>query len=275
MLFARHASRSAGLLNPSPMKKTPIFLASASLASLVVPSTAAVIYRETFGATTDQTVLTAAGWNGLVGATAAAAVTSQFSLSSAAGRPADLDNVNAGTSASQSQGFVFNSNNTSNILLYTAEYPVDTSLNQITTITFYVGNSGNGAQLAANGFRVALEVGGNWYASDQLLVNSTGVANAAAFGANAQQVTFNFTSTAAAWRSLTVNPGTSLALGPALGADLPSGTITAFGVYSDTGSSQTRRIDTFEINAEAIPEPSAALSTALGALLLTRTRRRS
>jgi S1-C subfamily serine protease len=69
--------------------------------------------------------------------------------------------------------------------------------------------------------------------------------------------------------------GTTLSLGSVLGAPLPSGTISAFGLLVDSNT-DTQRVNLFQIDATAIPEPSTyallAAGAALGLAVLRRRR---
>jgi hypothetical protein len=202
-----------------------------------------------------------------------------FGISSALGSPNNLDNINAGASLSQANGLLFTSGGTAatmNWIAYTAGYTVDTTANPIQDISFYAGSTVNGASIP--GFRIAVQIDGNWYASSAVLANPVSVSSAANFhnapgSGGAQQVTFNWTTAASAWDSLTFVPGTSLVLGSTLVSDLPGDNITAFGLYSDAeaGAGATRRFDTFQI--DPVPEPSSVVLVLSGVGLLMGLRR--
>jgi hypothetical protein len=228
--------------------------------SSVTAMQADTIYRETFGSTVNSSPLSGVSWSGYAGSAAGILADNLLGLSNAGGSPSNLDNINAGLSASQSLGFAFAST-TSNVFVYTSEYTVDTSLWNISSISFY-----SGVTSPAVGYHIAVQIGDNWYATTASLTNSTSVANAAAFAAGAQQVTFNWTTDASSWSALNFTAGTTLSLGSPLISSLPSGNITGFGLYSPSNSSgAVRRFDTFQIDAlAAIPE-STSWGTALGA----------
>jgi hypothetical protein len=249
---------------------------------------AEVVYREVFGnlptGGTNSSFNTA-GWFGYYGATASSQDTvnyNNFGISTSAGAPNNLDNVNAGGPAlSTTNGLGFTSGGTltpganSTILVGTSQYTVDTSLWSIQNISFYAGSAAAGGVIP--GFRIAVEIGTNWFATAQVFANATAISSIGNFPSGAEKQTFNWTTTAGAWRTLDFVPGVSLALGGAAGSDLPSGLITAFGLYSDPVSSgtstATRRWDTFEINATAIPEPSSLLLVLFGVGVLMGVRR--
>jgi hypothetical protein len=240
------------------------------------------IYREVFGNnTTANQNVTTVGWVGAYGATAAGpsslggAYTNNFGISSVLGDPQNLDNVNAGGAAlSTANGLLFTSGGvmaTANWITYTTGYTVDTTANPIQDISFYAGSAANGAVIP--GFRIAVQIDGNWYATSQVFANTIAVATASVFNTGAQQETFTWTTAASAWDSLTFVPGTSLVLGSTLVSALPGDNITAFGLYSDaqTGGGATRRADTFEI--DTVPEPSSVALVLSGFGLLMSLRR--
>ena len=122
-----------------------------------------------------------------------------------------------------------------NFIAYTTGYTVNQTLTPIQDISFYAGSTFDTAG-GIPGFRIAVQQDGNWYASTQVLANSRNVTTAGNFHTGAQQVTFNWTTAASAWDSLTFTPGTTLALGGISGG-LNGDPITAFGLYSDATDS--------------------------------------
>lgn len=263
-----------------------VVLAGAILLSMQV-TYGNVIYREVFGnsSTSSNSSFGIEGWYGYWGGTAASqdsATYNQFGVSTAAGAPQNLDNVNAGGPAlSMVNGLGFTSGGTltpganSRILVGTSQYTVDTTAWNLQTISFYAGSGNSGGSIP--GFRIAVEIGTNWYATAQVFANTTSVGSISGFPAGAQQQTFNWTTAASAWDTLTFVPGTSLVLGSAVGSDLPSDPIVAFGLYSDpvtnATAASTRRWDTYEINANAIPEPSSVALVFIGVVTLLGIRR--
>jgi hypothetical protein len=274
-----------------------VVLAGAILLSMQV-TYAQVIYRETFsqrqGAA--NTNFDFVGWNGYWSPTAqstdqgnvtnasGARVYDNFGVGSSLGRPTGLDNVNAGPNVGNTNGFAFSSGFLSvsnNILTYTTEYAVNGTIWNNGSMSFYSGNTSNAFPNGMPGWRIAIQMDGNWYASSQLLVQSNNIANAAAFASSGQQMVLNLTTSASAWLTLNFTPGSVLALGGAVGSDLPADTITAFGLYSDPSSNTvsgalgiaSRRWDTFEITA--VPEPSSVALVLIGLGALVGGLRRS
>jgi hypothetical protein len=267
------------------MKRTLLVtvFAGAILLSLQVTHAQTPIYREVFGNNTAVNLnVTGVGWvgdygvNGYSPSVLGGAYTNNFGISSALGDPQNLDNINAGGAAlSTANGLLFTSGGTmatANWIAYTTGYTVDTSVNSIQDISFYAGSAVNGSVIP--GFRVAVQIDGNWYATSQVFANTVSVGSAANFNSLAQQETFTWTTAASAWDSLSFTAGTSLVLGSTLVSDLPSDSITAFGLYSDaiTGGS-TRRADTFEIDASPVPEPGSVMLAMSGLGVLMGLRR--
>ena len=259
-------------------------LAGAILLSMQVTQAQVQIYREVFGNTSGNTNanLSTVGWSGAWGPTATDSSSpspNNFGVSSALGDPNNLDNINAGgPGLSTANGLVFTSGtgaSLNNWIAYTTGYTVDTTLTPIQDISFYAGSAANGS-FGIPGFRIAVQIDGNWYASTAVLANTVAVASAANFNSQAQKVTFNWTTAASAWDSLTFVPGTSLALGSTLLSDLPGDNVTAFGLYSDqepgtTPGNATRRFDTYQI--DAVPEPGSVVLVLFGVGVLTGLRR--
>jgi len=253
---------------------------------------AQAIYFENFGnvgtpvpgAVGGNTNLEQDGWSGAWGPTAtdsAVPSVNNFGISSQVGSPTNLLNIGAAATSQSVSGLVFVSGaapSATNFIAYTSAFTVNTSLYNIQDISFY---SGNGAGAAA--YQIAVQIDGNWYASTQLLSNNIPVSAAGNFrnapgSGGGQQVTFNWTTAASAWDSLTFVSSNSLALGSTLGSPLPGDNITAFGLYSGANlSGATRRFDSYEIDAIAVPEPSsvALVFMGLGALWGLRRSRKA
>jgi hypothetical protein len=251
-----------------------------------------VIYRETFGGPpTGNTNFATVGWSGYWSPTAqtddgVVSPFNNFGVGNSLGIPTNLTNVNAGASA-RTNGFAFASGFmavSNNILTYTTEYAVDQSVWNIGSISFYSGNTTNNFPNGMPGYRIAVQIDGNWYASSTNLVQSNNIAAAANFNTSGQQLIFNWTPLASAWLSLSFTPGTTLALGGPVGSNLPADPITAFGLYSDpavntngVGGIATRRWDSYEIDGTAVPEPSSVMLVFAGfsALLYFRRSRKA
>ncbi len=264
-----------------------------------------ILYRETFG--TDQVGGQGASsgydWSINIGSTGldkstSTDTTAAINRSGNASRPGTatetIGQVNAGpvigsTATAYGQGIAFVTQPSGNALFWTPEFATTSSTGSgINPSSFsslsFSWYQGNGAVDAS--FRVALEIGGQWYASQQQFFNTAAVANAAAFATGAELKTFNYTAAASSWLqlnfdgsySMTTHTGTSgtvLGLGAQPGSAL-SGNIDAFGLFSDVpGSTGNRRIDSFEIDVVQVPEPSSIALfglAGLGALIYKRRR---
>ncbi len=264
------------------MKKTLFVMAGAILLSMQATQAQTPIYREVFGnsGTTNANVNTV-GWFGNYGATATdASIPSpnNFGISSSQGKPNNLDNINAGGPAlSIPNGILFTSGTGAsavNWIAYQSLYTVNTILTPVQDISFYLGSAAGAVSGVIPGFRVAVQIDNNWYASTAVFANTVSVSSGANFNANAQQFTFNWTTAASAWDNLTFVPGTALALGSTLTSPLPGDNITAFGVYTDAenaGDNATRRIDTYQI--DTVPEPGSVMLGLFGVGALMGLRR--
>jgi hypothetical protein len=265
------------------MKRTLLVtvFAGAILLSMQVTHAQVPIYREVFGNTSGNTNanLNLVGWSGAWGPTATDSSNpspNNFGISSALGDPQNLDNINAGgSSLSMANGLAFTSGtgaSLNNWIAYTTGYTVDTTANPIQDISFYAGSAANGT-FGIPGFRIAVQIDGNWYASTTVLANTVAVSSAANFNTGAQQVIFNWTTAASAWDSLSFTPSSTLVLGSTLASDLPGDNVTGFGLYSDQepgGGNATRRFDTFQI--DTVPEPSSVVLVLLGVGVLMSLR---
>jgi|ERR1035437_8933238 hypothetical protein len=261
------------------MKRTLLVTAFVGATLLSMQVTQAQIYREVFGNNTAaNNLLSTVGWSGAWGAAATDSaaggmIANNFGVSAALGDPQNLGNIGAPLELSQANGLLFTSGGTAatmNWIAYTT-YTVDPIATPISDISFYAGSAANAGVIP--GFRIAVQIGGNWYASTAVLANTVAVASAGNFNTLAQKLTFNWTTASNAWDSLSFTPTTTLVLGSTLGSDLPGGNVTAFGLYSDqlTGTGATRRFDTFQI--DPVPEPSSVVLVLSGVGMLMGLRR--
>jgi len=269
-----------------------IVVAGAVLLSMQV-TYADVIYRETFSNTAGapNTNFDFVGWSGYWSPTAqpddgVAIPYNNYGVGSSLGNPSGVTNVNAGPEVGDTNGFAFTSGflaASNNILTYTTEYVVNPSAWNVGSISFYSGNASNNPHSFLNGnidgYRIAVQIDGSWYASATNLVQSNVIGSAGAFATSGQQLVFNWTTAASAWDTLNFVPGSTLSLGGPVGSALPSDPITAFGLYSDTvtdtngvGGLATRRWDTYEIDG-TVPEPSSFVLAFIGFGTLLGLRR--
>lgn len=234
----------------------------------------AVIYREVFGNSTGSTgTLPSVGWTG---------VRQTGSISSGLGKVQNLENVNAGTTASMTNGFLFNagSANATPALFHTDEFRSGASTGTSTAslapliadlrkISFYQGNSVAGANA-----QVAVRVGTQWYVSTATYTTTTGMSAANFAGASGVYQQHTVTTAAADWSTLTWSgSGTGLTFTTVGASSALSGVVTGWGFYLPGNVSSVVRFDTFEVTA--VPEPSAFGALAgLGALGFAGLRRR-
>ena len=128
---------------------------------------------------------------------------------------------------------------------WTDEYMVDRNRYNVTEVTWEQRHNG-GDDVT----RVAVEIDGQWYASEQTFTNADGE-----YFATWYKESLDFAS--ATWQDLLFTPDSQLELGTNTGLALPDGDITAFGFYTDNKSTGRLRYDTFAIYAEDLggPEP--------------------
>lgn len=128
-------------------------------------------------------------------------------------------------------------------------------------------------------FRLALEIGGDWYATDVAFANSGSSQTGAGGEFTSEGVlrTINFSPLGSLWRELNFVPGSTLSLaGAARMSDLPWGPITRAGLFLTAPNGTSMRFDTFQIEGVPLPEPATLALLALGgvALAAMRARRR-
>lgn len=126
----------------------------------------------------------------------------------------------------------------------------------VSTITWQMNATAAGKATT----RILVQVGGSWYASNATFTPTDYGTDFAA----ATTGSYTFSTLASNWVSFSITPGTSMALGSALGSDLSSSTITGIGFYSDVAKYATFRVDTLAVNA--VPEPNTVALLLLGAI---------
>jgi hypothetical protein len=134
--------------------------------------------------------------------------------------------------------------------------------------------------------RVLLQVGGQWYVSAQAFTPTVG-ANTALDTVGAT-LSLNYNPAASSWNSFNLTPSTAtngdvaiselqsgtMSIGATAVSDL-SGTITGVGLFSQSSTTATIRIDQLNITATPIPEPAnIAALLGLAGLGLTLIRKR-
>jgi hypothetical protein len=213
---------------------------------------------------------------------------------SAQGRPVDVANVNAGPNSDgtfdpYANGILYFASALPPSLGFTTEFsfnPADYLAGSI-SFSWYEGNNS-----ALQSFRLAIRNSSGWFASADPYVFTTPAIPLTSFGTQAELKTLTYNPAAANWLTMTFDgdftlgatPGTGTATNSTLGAlslggppatDL-SGAITAFGVYGESGTNPNgnRRIDTFQIDATPVPEPSSVLLLALGGAFVGAVRHR-
>ncbi|MDX2082334.1 MAG: PEP-CTERM sorting domain-containing protein [Terrimicrobiaceae bacterium] len=240
-----------------------------------------IVYRETFGnASGSNASFATVGWTNTVYNSTAGlftnlvAVSNSRGISSLPGRPADLDNVNAGTSASLTNGFAFvgsapETGVNVRTLSFTSEYSLPLAAANITQVSYFAGHTGTDLSLVRS--RPAFLVAGTWYVTTTFA--TTASINGANFASSAELETFVFTGTTA----LYALNGADLAVMTDTTYQLDSlGMVSSFGLFANTPSNQDFvRFDTFAVT---VPEPSGVAGVTVGmvgAILFGLRRRRN
>jgi hypothetical protein len=209
--------------------------------SLATEASATVIYREIFpNNSSSNEELNTEGWQIHFGSGAQVDDGAVDNINSPSfSTPNNLDAVNSNPTINYpSDGYAFTFGSTSgDYLFWTNEYTVDRSVWNPTEISWYQ------AHADGNASRAALQIAGQWYASQQTFTNTSTNTDAM----DLEQLDF----TSATWLPLDFTPGSSLSLGGSTIA-LPGGNITAFGVYTDFTNDRLR-LDTFQIDALEVP----------------------
>jgi hypothetical protein len=214
-------------------------------------------YQETFSGFTTNQAFSIYGWSAHAGPAASDRSGNVFTGSN------DGQFVSPGTGPDSTAGYGAKTFATTGrtAIEWTAEFaPVSTDL--VSSISFQTRNDSS-----ANIQRVAIRIDTTWYVSSTTFSSPTSTAW--------QQHTLTFTTDASAWLSLDFVPGSSLNTGVVLTSDLPSGNLTAIGLFNPTHTN-TYRFDDVTLTTLAIPEPStfAALGGAAALVCAVFLRRR-
>ncbi len=277
---------------PTPLVSSRRALALALACSAALPCAAiaqddTIAYRETFGNSTGANIsYGAVGWSfywnqGGTSTTAGTAV--NRTNPGTAGNPGTLTGtaitnsahspLSTATNIGQDQvsqsatnglGF-YNATDATVYFGFTEEY--NGSFGTITSSNLSSISFINSSVNAWN-HRAAVRVGDDWFVTEA----QPGYVTSNTFQTDVQILTFSNLSNAS-WVGLNFTPGAALGLGAPI-AELPAGTITAFGFYSTDGTGASSRVDDFTVTI-SIPEPSAFAAVAgLGVLGLAALRRR-
>jgi hypothetical protein len=224
-----------------------------------------VLYRQVFGLEKEkvtsldggETALNimagAVGWEEYAGAEGVRQKV--YSIGGARGQPEDLGNVNSTVQErSQSNGFAhfgLDQDGTVHLAILTeaeavAAQGADLDPAHYESLTFqWRGGSNIDKRLAGMGQRVAVQIGGGWFVSDEIFRNNL---KWKGFAEMAQTFQVQFKTDGASWHDLQFDPGAVLkAVDTARTEPLPAGAITNFGIFTETEAKGTAFLDTFEV----------------------------
>lgn len=153
-------------------------------------------------------------------------------------------------------------------IAWTTEFaPINMSLTEITSLSFRSNNNN-----ASDVMRFAVRIDSQWYVTTQAFTHAGGgIYND---WSGAENEVFNFTTNAASWQLLNFTTGTggTLSTGAVLSSALPTGTLSAAGIYLESNTGVVR-YDDFTINV--VPEASASALVVAGLAGIAFRRRRS
>lgn len=234
---------------------------------------AEILYRNNFGNNTGQTIVlnnTNIQWKVFRSAVAdldramdySGAIGTSLGISSDAGMPDSIGNVNAPASLSATAGHAFlTTTKTENRkgLFYT-EFTLDRAMYTIDSFEW-----DGVVSLANTEQRVAIRIGGEWFVSEGL---APVVASSFALAVDGARLSLSLND--ATWHQLYFVPSQPFEIGTS-SVTLPGGNIDAFGLFIEAGmgAANTSRFDNFTVNATAIPEgTSVGMVFSAGGLLL-------
>ncbi len=212
---------------------------------ITAPPSGDILYREIFWNedANNNLALADRGWN-IVGAGGGSINLSQVAASNGFGKPAGLQNVNAGDvdpTPADGRGFAAAFASQSEYFFWTDEHSIDLSNSTLTNFTWYQGHNQAGATS-----QVAIRIGSQWYVSTQTF-SGPGVGSGGDFTnatGGAEEKTLPFTTAGADWATLDI---ADLSVSAPLGSDLPTGIITGFGLLTQHTGNFTARFDTYQI----------------------------
>lgn len=259
------ADQLSGMCQEMKTSRFPRGIIAAPLLLLFLASSASAqaLYEQYFNNSSSSVNATASsvGWSAYVSSSAT-------NISNIAGGGSE-DRVSISYLAGNpntSLGFLFAANPQTSNQVFAAV----TTFSSITPTTFSwkQGNANTGSSV-----RLMVQVNGNWYATSQAFTNTVAY-TAAEFAASTSadvSKSFAFTTTASAWRSVSLVSGSTLSLGSVLGSDLSSSAITGVGFFIQSPTiNVSSRIDSLVI----VPEPGTLGLAGAGLLGMLLVRRR-
>ncbi len=161
---------------------------------------------------------------------------------------------------------------TAEFVFYTDEFPIDPAELDITAFSWLMRNQDQSTPITG---RLVVEIDGQWYATTETFVHTAGDSTWA-------MQSFSFDRLPGTWSHLTFDVGMSqspsdIDVGSTLVSDLPSETITRFGLYFRTNyvdGWRAVRFTNVTVEATPVPEPTTCLLLVLGLMFTASLRRR-
>lgn len=194
-------------------------------------------------------------------------LTNGIGLSTTGSVPNNLPGVNCVQFDPMNTGrFILSSTTTLHALEWTDEYTFNTASYTNLTVSWYQQSMNAGI-----GARLAMKTGGQWYVSDAV---SESIWDHTLYYPVTSQFGLKTVDVATTnWYTLTAEIGKPFAIGTTAGV-LPSGLVTAFGIYYDNNGNGGSAFDTFQINGDLIPEPASLGLLAIGIGTMAIRRRK-